>query len=116
MRRGCGVSANLVCEAPLLPSGAFQFDARTARPLRLRKTITAAARHFEDECSMEDQRRGRPSYRRLFVTLTYAENTRGDPNDIKELVRHVRQWAGRCGERVRYRSISYGGSCCRGGW
>lgn len=84
-----------------LPLGDFQFDTKFARPYRLKRAITEAARHFEDECRMEDLRRGRPSFRRLFVTLTYAENTKGNPNDIKDFMRHVRQWGHRCDELIR---------------
>lgn len=80
----------------------FQFDPKKLRPQRLKDTIREAARQYEEECGFEDLRRGRSAYRRLFVTLTYAENTRGNPRDVSECLKRMRHWAARIGARVRY--------------
>jgi len=92
--------------AACLQPQSFQFDPAKLRPQRLRETIREVAKQYEEECRIEEQRMGRPAFRRLFVTLTYAENSKGDPGDVSECLRHVRQWARRLGCEVRYEWVA----------
>lgn len=80
----------------------FVFDPKRLRPQRLRDVIREASRQYEDECSIEDARSGRSGFRRLFVTLTYAANSKGNKRDVSECIQRFREWAGRMGTRVRY--------------
>ncbi|MEO6967510.1 MAG: hypothetical protein ABI132_03500 [Rhodanobacteraceae bacterium] len=67
----------------------------------MRHVIREAAKQYEEECEVESARLGRSAFRRLFLTFTYAANTRGKPCDLSECVRHIRQWAARRGVHVR---------------
>lgn len=88
--------------ACLAPDPGFVFDPKKLRPQRLKLAVREAAKQYEEECSLDDLRRGRSGYRRLFVTLTYAANTRGNRRDVSECVKRMRHWAGRLGVQVRY--------------
>lgn len=88
--------------AACLSPDAFTFDPAKLRPQRLKLVIREAAKQYEQECAFEDRRLGRLAYRRLFVTLTYKENTRGNKRDISECIKRMRHWAARCGARIRY--------------
>ena len=94
---------NLASESALsLPPGGFQMDPKALRPAKLKKTIPQVAAHQEWIVAQEERRMGRPMYRRLFATLTYARNTRGDPYDISRFVDCMQAWARRCGVRIAY--------------
>lgn len=88
--------------ACLNPQSGFQFDPAKMRPQRLKLTVREAAKQYEHECGLDDLRRGRSGFRKLFVTLTYAANTRGNKRDVSECINRMRQWAGRLGVQVRY--------------
>lgn len=94
------------CPAPAtaldLPPGGYHLDPKALRPAKLKKTIPLVAAHQEWVVAQEERRRGRPMYRRLFATLTYAKNTRGDPYDISRFVDCMQAWARRCGVRIAY--------------
>lgn len=88
--------------ACLAPDPGFVFDPKKLRPQRLRDVVREAAKHYEDECGLDDLRRGRPGFRKLFITLTYAANSKGNPRDVSECLKRMRQWAARIGVQVRY--------------
>lgn len=83
-----------------LPEGGFTFDPAGARFNRLRRKLAAACNEVQDWVDMLSRFRGRPTHRRLFTTLTYAENTRGDAGDIVATLKCFREWLRRCGHRM----------------
>lgn len=83
-----------------LPEGGFTFDPAGTRFKRLRRKLAAACNEVQDWVDMLSRYRGRPTHRRLFTTLTYAENTRGNADDIKGTMRCLREWLRRCGHRM----------------
>lgn len=83
-----------------LPEGGYTFDPASTRFKRLRRKLAAACNEVQDYVDMLSRFRGRPTHRRLFTTLTYAENTRGDADDIKGTMRCMREWLRRCGHRM----------------
>ena len=85
----------------LLPPGSFSVDPFRVRIRRMQGTVRESARQYEDEVRWEERRAGRPLYRRLFVTLTYASNTKGSAGDLPECIRLVRQWGHRQGVHIR---------------
>ena len=94
---------NLAPESAVnLPPGGFHLDPKALRPAKLKKTIPLVAAHSEWVVAQEERRAGRPMYRRLFATLTYAQNTRGDPGDISRFMDCMQAWGRRLGVRIAY--------------
>lgn len=83
-----------------LPEGGFTFDPAGTRFKRLRRKLAAACNEVQDWVDMLSRFTGRPTHRRLFTTLTYAENTRGDAGDIVATLKCFREWLRRCGHRM----------------
>lgn len=75
-----------------LPPGGFTFDPQSTRFKRLRRRLTVACNGIQEWCDMQSRFMGRAAYRALFITLTYAKNTRGSPNDIKGMLKCLREW------------------------
>lgn len=82
-------------------AGGFILDPFRLRIKRMQAAVREAAKLYEQETAWDDRRLGRSGYRKLFVTLTYAENSKGSPRDLSECIRLIRQWVRREGLRVR---------------
>lgn len=85
-----------------LPEAGFLVDPKALRPAKLRKTVALVASETEAAVCEEERYMGRPMYRRLFCTLTYAENTRGKAGDVSRFLDCLQAWARRSGVRVPY--------------
>lgn len=83
-----------------LPAGGYTFDPASTRFKRLRRKLAAACNEVQEWVDMLSRFRGRPTHRRLFTTLTYAENVRGDPGDIVATLKCFREWLRRCGHTM----------------
>lgn len=98
---------NLTLESAItLPPGGFHLDPKALRPAKLKKTVPLVAAHTEWVVAQEERRMGRPMYRRLFATLTYAQNTRGNPCDISRFLDCMQAWGRRCGVHIAYEWVA----------
>lgn len=88
---------DLAPQSSILPPGGFHMDPLAMRPAKLKKLIPLIANHHEETVQEIERKMGRNQFRRLFVTLTYARNTRGDPRDVSQLLDCVRKWLFRLG-------------------
>lgn len=77
--------------------GEFLYDPKAGRPAELRNAIRTVAQEVEGYIQTISSGFGRDQYRRLFVTLTYAANTKGDPHDVSDCLKCVREWLRRLG-------------------
>ena len=73
----------------------FYYDPKAGRPERLRKTLRLISEEIQRVMAWVMLGRGRSAYRCLFVTLTYASNTKGNPRDVSECLGCVRKWLAR---------------------
>lgn len=83
---------NLAPQSSMMPPGGFHMDPLSMRPAKLKKLIPLVASHHEETVAEIERKMGRSQFRRLFVTLTYARNTRGDPRDVSKLLDCIRKW------------------------
>jgi hypothetical protein len=88
---------NLAPQSSMMPPGGFLLDPLAMRPAKLKKLIPLIANQHEEAVAEIERKMGRNQFRRLFVTLTYAKNTRGDPRDVSKLLDCVRKWLVRLG-------------------
>lgn len=79
-------------------SALFLYDPRAGRPRRLRETLRFVASEVERALQRTTLGMGRSTHRALFVTLTYARNTKGRPCDVSALLKNIREWLRRSGE------------------
>lgn len=80
-----------------LPPSGFLYDPKAGRPARLKKTIALVASETEAVVGEDERHMGRPAYRRLFSTFTYARNSKGSPRDLSDCLKCLREWLRRRG-------------------
>ena len=80
-----------------LPASGFLVDPKALRPAKLKKTIALVACEVEKWIAEADRHMGRPGYRPLFVTLTYAKNSKGSAGDVSRFLNRLQMWMRRRG-------------------
>ena len=71
----------------------LEVDPARTRVKRMRTGIITAARLHQEE---------NPRYRCLMLTTTYRPDSAWSPNDVSDLLRRIRKWVARRGQRLRY--------------